>query len=266
MAVAAASFNTVILCTRSILKSLIVSKSDSNPSRINKGWFGSVSYSSVKPTILLLPRISILGKWLGSEPNSLFSIMANEGSRVFKLCNTLWFPTILSSFEVKVVVDPVKFSFLRVKIPFTTTSSISAISSSRTICKFSCPVYFTSCSFIPTNENTRIISFWSGISNLKFPSASVTPPSVVPFNITVTPGSFPPLVSDTTPCTVLTFWGTAGAAVFGAVLIRITSSSKRQVKWVPSSNCLITSSTPASCTFRSLFPHFLSSSTRYKNW
>lgn len=37
-------------------------------------------------------------------------------------------------------------------------------------------------------------------------------------------------VSDTTPCTVLTFWGTAGAAVFGAVLIRITSSSKRQVK------------------------------------
>ena len=38
------------------------------PSKINKGWFGSVPNSSFNPITLLLPRISISGKRFGSEP------------------------------------------------------------------------------------------------------------------------------------------------------------------------------------------------------
>ncbi len=85
MAVEAASFKIVTLATRSKLKFIIASNVDSKPSKINKGWFGSVPYSSLKPATEVFPRISISGKRFGSEPHSLLSMTNNEGSKVFKL-------------------------------------------------------------------------------------------------------------------------------------------------------------------------------------
>ena len=73
-------------------------KVDSKPSRMKSGWLGSFSNWSRVPSILLLPRMLILGKWFGSEPNSVSSRTAKAGSTVFSACSTLVVPTFSSSF------------------------------------------------------------------------------------------------------------------------------------------------------------------------
>ncbi|MNX71264.1 hypothetical protein D3C86_1025730 [compost metagenome] len=108
MAEAAASFNKVMLCTRSILRSLMIAKVLSKPSNINNGWLGFVANSSVNPITLLFPLISISGKRFGSDPNKLLSIIANDGSNVFKLCKTFWLPTICKSLAEYLAEEPVK--------------------------------------------------------------------------------------------------------------------------------------------------------------
>ena len=181
-------------------KSLMASSVDSKPSRINNGWLGSASNSSRMPSMLDLPRISMFGKRFGSEPNSLFSMMANAGSSVFKLCNTLEVPMLLNSAVEYVVAEPVKLSFLRVKIPVTTTSSISVASSaSTTLISVRVPTT-SSFAFMPINENTSVYSP-SGRDSVYLPSASVAVPIVVPLMTTATPGSALPASSFTTPLT-----------------------------------------------------------------
>ena len=113
MAVEAASLSRVTDATRFIFRFITVSSVVSNPSRMNRGWLGSVPYSSFRPITLLLPRISKSGMRLGSEPNWTLSEILNEGASVRRLCKTLCVPTALSSLDLNVVAEPVKLSFLR---------------------------------------------------------------------------------------------------------------------------------------------------------
>ena len=86
-----------------------------------------------------------------------------------------------------------KLSFLRVKIPVTTTSSNFTSSSRNTIVNSFCssPAFnrgtFTTSVFIPIKETTSV-AVSAGTNNLNFPSTSVAVPIDVPPKRTETPG------------------------------------------------------------------------------
>ena len=168
--------------------------------------------------------------------------MANEGSSVFRLSSTFELPIIFSSLLVNVADEPVKLSFFRVKIPVTTTSSISATSVTKVIFNSFSPFHLTAFFSIPINEYTNVNSFISGTDKTYFPSVSVTVPSEVPWICTVTPGSKLPFSSVTLP-TIFTSWVCFCGTLFCSRIIT-RSSSIRKTKGLPFKQSSKTSSRP----------------------
>ncbi len=96
------------------------------------------------------------------------------------------------------VSAPVTSLFFTVPYPTTTTSSRPMVSSSSRMLKTLCVPMMTSWGFIPTKEKSRTLAR-SGTVRVKFPDASVTVPTVVPFTTTVAPGIAIPFLSLTFP-------------------------------------------------------------------
>ena len=150
----------------------------------------------------------MFGNLFGSEPNWLSSIIAKAGSNVFRLCKIFCVPIVFNSAAEYVEADPVKLSFLRVKIPVTTTSSNFTSSSRNTIeSSFrTSPAFnfriFTLSVFIPIKETTNVAES-AGINTLNLPSTSVAVPTDVPSHRTVTPGKGTFFSSVTFPSTCL---------------------------------------------------------------
>ena len=180
----------------------------------------------------VLPRNAIVGILFGSEPYSKLSKIINDGSRFFKLANTLELLTFFKSSPFMVKAEPVKLPAFRWKIPFTTTSSTSVTSSSKTIWSGLSSVTFTSFVFIPTKENCKVISLLPGNVNWNFPSVSVTTPPVVPFIKTVTPGSGSLSLSVTFPSIFLPL-SSSGAVFTLSLAITKKSSTSLQCKPLP---------------------------------
>ena len=124
-------------------------------------------------------------------------------------------------------------SFLRVKIPVTTTSSKFSVCSSITTFKSFLPARislslisasFTFCVTIPTKRKTTTTSFSSlGKGRLNFPSISVAHPTVVPSTRTVTPGKGSPPLSTTCPFIRIVFSSSLATTVFGVITIKLST-------------------------------------------
>ena len=129
MAVEAASFRRVMEAIRLMSRLYMASREDSKPSRIKRGWLGSSLNSSRIPRTLDLPRISMFGIRLGSEPKRLSSITLNAGSRALSAAIGFCTLTDFSSSPEKEEEEPVNVSLRFVTIPVTTTSLICEASS-----------------------------------------------------------------------------------------------------------------------------------------
>ena len=174
----------------------------SNPSTITRGAFklldASFSASSKLVGKLEFPRMVISTSLLGLLPRALSITMLIEGSIFRKVLNKFWPRKFFNSFAETVFTAPVKLSLGRLKIPVTTTSSISVTSSSRTTKRGLKSLICTSRPFIPIKENCKTPPS-SGKVNSNFPSTSVTTPNLVSFTNTVTPGRGSPSLSVTRP-------------------------------------------------------------------
>jgi hypothetical protein len=130
MALAAASLRMVTLSTLDISKSKIRVIPVSNPSRINRGRFGSFSNILRRSPPPSPPRLndevplnSILGILFGSDPNSRLSKVPSEGSRLRRLSKTFEVPAANNSSAIIIRAEPVKLSPGRSKRPVMTTAS-----------------------------------------------------------------------------------------------------------------------------------------------
>ena len=145
------------------------------------------------------PRKRISGNLFGSEPKALFSTIWKEGSILDNDFNIFRFPAAFNSSRVTFTAAPVKLSFGLLNIPVTTTSSMEVTSSSITTFKGLRSFTVTTFFFIPTKENTSLVSGASGTEIENFPLISVVTPTVVPSRIIVTPGKEFPTLSFTIP-------------------------------------------------------------------
>ena len=143
---------------------------------MNSGWLGSSDSSSRMPSMLDLPRISMSGRRLGSEPKRLLSITLNDGSRLFRLRIGFCTPTVFSSCPEKVADEPVKVSLRLVTTPVTTTSSRFPASSCImifTLFMLPFPLTMAVCGFIPMKVKWSSLLEPSGTTMVNCPLMSV---------------------------------------------------------------------------------------------